>query len=276
MILDDDESDEADTEDEAEDTSDNADNANVGRIEQDASPHNALATAELALGLAKETDAPRLEEWFDLEEDRYVYEPTSGLGSCEQQGVPSAPAQDQPHTLRQSFGPSQDQTNQQDITSVESVPNSLHRPSDDGDDGWTKDSMAELEREVGLALVAQAMSSSASAPSSPRPRSVEALPGKGHSQDDRSETTGSRPQPRDASRPGTPDQGLEEREQREAQVVAEPPGRRNVRPAVGEQQDLAEVDDTDDPKDKATIKALPATQLKIDKHPFRLRGIRAQ
>ncbi len=88
--------------------------------------------------------------------------------------------------------------------------------------------MAELEREVGLALVAQAMSSSASVPNSLRPHSVKALPGKGHSQDNHSETTSSRPQPRDASRPGTPDQGLKEREQQEAQVVAEPPGRRNV------------------------------------------------
>ncbi len=46
----------------------------------------------------------------------------------------AAPTQDQPHTLCQSFRPSQDQTNQQDITSVELVPNSLHRPSDDSDD----------------------------------------------------------------------------------------------------------------------------------------------
>jgi hypothetical protein len=98
------------------------------------------------------------------------------------------------------------------------------RPSDNGDDGWTKDSMAELEKDVGLALVEQAMSS-ASAPNSSRPpRSVEAPRDEDQSQN-RSETTGSRPEePRDASRLGTPTQGLEEREQRETQAVAEPLG----------------------------------------------------
>jgi hypothetical protein len=46
-----------------------------------------------------------------------------------------------------------------------------------------------------------------------------------------------------------------------------------VRPAVGEQQDLVEVDDADDPKDKEATEALPATQLEVDKHRrFRLRG----
>jgi hypothetical protein len=129
MILDDDESDEADAEDEAEDTSGDAD-AGSGRIEQDASPHNALTTSELASRPAKTIDAPGLENCFDLEEGWYVYEPVSRLESCEQQEVPSAPAQDQPHTFHQSPGPSQDQINQQDIsdivqsTSVESAPHS--------------------------------------------------------------------------------------------------------------------------------------------------------
>ena len=48
------------------------------------------------------------------------------------------------------------------------------------------------------------------------------------------------------------------------------------RPALGDQQNLAEVDDTDDPIDKEATEALPATQLEIDKHRFRLRGIRTQ
>ncbi|HYU71967.1 MAG TPA: hypothetical protein VEL31_04735 [Ktedonobacteraceae bacterium] len=87
MILDDDEDDESDEADtEAEDTS----GADSGYIEQDASPHNALTTAELAPGLAKATDAHGLEEWFDLEEDSDVSLLASELGSCEPQGVPSA------------------------------------------------------------------------------------------------------------------------------------------------------------------------------------------
>src|SRR5579859_8131784 len=105
---------------------------------------------------------------------------------------------------------------------VESVPYSLPRPLDNGDDGWTKDSMVELEKEVGLALVEQAMLSSASAPNSLHPPClVKAPQDKGQSQD-HSKTASSTPEElRDASRPSTPAQGLE-REQRETQVVAEP------------------------------------------------------
>ena len=47
-------------------------------------------------------------------------------------------------------------------------------------------------------------------------------------------------------------------------------------PAVGDQPNQAEVDDTDDPMDKEATEALLATQLEIDKHRFRLRGIRTQ
>ena len=49
--------------------------------------------------------------------------------------------------------------------------------------------------------------------------------------------------------------------------------------AVGNQQDLVEVVDADDPKDKEATEALPAAQLKIpkiDKHRFRLRGVQAR
>ena len=44
----------------------------------------------------------------------------------------------------------------------------------------------------------------------------------------------------------------------------------------GDQQNQAEVDDTDDPIDKEAAEALSATQLEIDRHRFRLRGIRTQ
>jgi hypothetical protein len=81
MILDDDESDEADTKDKAEDTSGDP---NTRRIKRDTSPHNTLTTAELAPGLAKATDTPCLEEWFDLKKGCYVYEPVSVLRSYEQ------------------------------------------------------------------------------------------------------------------------------------------------------------------------------------------------
>lgn len=85
-----------------------------------------------------------------------------------------------------------------------------------------------MENELGLALVEQVNSSSASAPSSPRLRSVEASQDESLSQE-RTETTASRPdEPRDASRHGTPAQGLEKWEQLETRVAAEPLGRRDL------------------------------------------------
>ena len=51
------------------------------------------------------------------------------------------------------------------------------------------------------------------------------------------------------------------------------------RPALGDQQNLVKVDDTDDPMDKEATEALSATQPEIpeiDEHRFRLRGIRTQ
>lgn len=44
-----------------------------------------------------------------------------------------------------------------------------------------------------------------------------------------------------------------------------------MRPAVGEQQDLVEVDNADDLEDKEATDA-----LEIDQYRFRLRGIRAR
>jgi hypothetical protein len=91
-----------------------------------------------------ETSGP----WYDVEEGRYVEETTPGLGSHEQHSVPSAPAQAQPL---------QDQTHQQGVgsitrsTSVESALHPLPKSSDSGDDGWTDENMAELEKEPGLA-----------------------------------------------------------------------------------------------------------------------------
>jgi hypothetical protein len=88
---------------------------------------------------------------------------------------------------------------------------SLPKPSDSGDDRWTDESMAELEKELGLGLTEEGNSSSASALASPRPRSVEASQDEIQSRE-RTETTGSRPEElQDASRHGTA-QGLEELE----------------------------------------------------------------
>jgi hypothetical protein len=59
---------------------------------------------------------------------------------------------------------------------VESMLYSLPKPSDSGDDGWTNENMAKLEKELGLALKEEQVKSLfASALTSPSPRSVKAL-----------------------------------------------------------------------------------------------------
>jgi hypothetical protein len=88
---------------------------------------------------------------------------------------------------------------------VESALYSLPQSSNSGDDGWTDENMAELEKELGLALGEQQVeSSSAGTPTSPSLRSAEAPQDEIQSRQ-RSETTGGRPEElRDASRRGTP------------------------------------------------------------------------
>jgi hypothetical protein len=103
MVLDDDDSDKADAEDEAGDASSDID---ASRVERDTSPHNILATLELASGSAKPIDASG--PWYDVEEGCYIDEPAPRPGSFEQYGVPSAPAQDQPQILPPSSTPLQD------------------------------------------------------------------------------------------------------------------------------------------------------------------------
>jgi hypothetical protein len=111
--------------------------------------------------------------------------------------MPSTPTQDQTQILPQSSTLLQDQVNQQDIDDVtqsipvESAPHSFLKPSNNGDGGWTRDSMAELEKELGLALEEQVKSSSASARTSSSPRSVKAPQDEIQSRE-RSETTSSR------------------------------------------------------------------------------------
>ncbi|RDL30462.1 uncharacterized protein BP5553_10340 [Venustampulla echinocandica] len=108
------------------------------------------------------------------------------------------------------------------------APRSLPKLPNNGDDRWTDDGMAELEKELELALVEQVNSSATSAPGSPilvwsrhhRTRSKVK---------EWTDPTGSRPEElRDASRYGTPAQGLEELEQRETQVAVETLERREL------------------------------------------------
>ncbi|KAH7305407.1 hypothetical protein BKA65DRAFT_202246 [Rhexocercosporidium sp. MPI-PUGE-AT-0058] len=165
---------------------------------------------------------------------------------------------------------------------MESAPHFLPNPSDNGNDGWTDDSMVELEKELGLALEElQVESSSAGTPTSPSPRSAEAPPD-GIQSRECTETTSSRPEElQDTSRNGTA-QGLEEWELQETEVVVEggPVAMQQQKglgdPDVGD-QDLVEVVDADDLEDKEATEILLAVEPKIpDEHRFRLRGIRTQ
>jgi hypothetical protein len=281
VTLDNDDSDDAGARDKAEGASGDVD---TRCIEQDASLHDTFAILELAFTSTESIDASG--PWYVVEE------PTPGLRSCERHDVPSAPAQAQSQTLPQPSKPLQDQTNQQSIdditqsTSVESVLHFIPNSSDSGDDGWTDESMAELEKELGLVLGEQQVESLlAGTPTSLSPRSVEAPQDEIQSQE-RSETTGGRQEElRDASRRGSPAQDLEWWEQRETQVVVEEGAvamqqqEELGQPAVGDQQDLVEVDDVDDPEDKEATEALPAAQPKtpeMDELRFRLRGVRAR
>jgi hypothetical protein len=145
VTLDNDDSDDAGAGDKAEGASGDVD---TGCIEQDASLYDTFATSELA---------------------------------SELHGMPSASAQAQPQTLPQSSKPLQDRANQQGVddiarsTSVESALHSLPKSSNDGDDGWTDENTAELEKELGLALEEEQVKLLfAGAPTSPSPRPVEA------------------------------------------------------------------------------------------------------
>ena len=227
--------------------------------------------------------------------------------SGEQQGVRPAPARDQPQIILQSSTPLQDPIDQQDIggftqsTSIASTPPSLPKPpSDNGDNGWTNECVAEMEKDLDLAIVEQVDASSTNLPESPPVRSVETPHLESQSQEC-NETSGSTPEEmRDTSREHASAPGLEkrmDREERNTHVFETPEERverRGEEPvqelqvaieqqeevegqkkellAIGPQQNLVIIHDPD----KEAAETLPATYLEMDKHHFRLRGIRTK
>ncbi|KAL2063229.1 hypothetical protein VTL71DRAFT_5033 [Oculimacula yallundae] len=283
VILDDNGADNAGAGNEVEGAFGHIDTRHIG---WNASPHIA-ASSELVSTPTESinTSGP----WYDVEETYYV-EPAPGLlpRPYDQHGVPATLAQSQLQTVPRSSTPLQDQISQQDIdditqsTSMESAPRSLLKPSDNGIDGWTDDSMAELEKELGLALEElQVELPSAGTPTSPSPRSAEAPPD-GIQSREYTETTSSRPEElQDTSGNGTA-QGLREWELQETEVEVEggPVAMQQQKglgdPDVGD-QDLVEVVDADDLEDKEATEILLAAEPKIlVEHRFRLRGIRTQ
>jgi hypothetical protein len=158
--------------------------------------------------------------------------------------------------------------------------------------------MAELEKELGLALGEQQVESSAGTPTSQSPRSAEAPQDEIQSRE-YTETSSSRPEElHDVSRHGIAP-GLEEWKWRETEVVeGEREGEGEGEGAAIQQekehtaaqkdelgqsvmgecdlQDFIEVVNVDNPKDKEAIVALPTTQPEIPEPRFRLRGIRGR
>jgi hypothetical protein len=193
------------TEDEAED---GASDIEVGNTERDASPQSTLEASDLVSGPTKSIDTSG--PWYDVEEGRYIDEP-------DQTSIISPVSKSLPDHGNEHVS---------NIT-AEPASHSL-APLLKSNHGWTDDSMAELEAEVALALLEEANSSSTSAPSSPR-HSVDPPQDKINTQE-HTETAGSRPEElRDATRHGTPSQGLEEWKQQETQVVGGSLARRELR-----------------------------------------------
>ena len=282
MIFDDNGADNADAGNEVEGAFGDID---TGRIGRNASPH-IIASSELVSTLTESTNTSG--PWYDVEGIYNVSEPAPGPRPQEQHGVPATPAQSQLQTVPRSSTPLQAQISQQDIdditqnTSMGSAPDSLLNPSDNGNDRWTDESMAELEKELGLDLEElQVESSSAGTPTSPSPRSAEAPPGEIQSRE-YTETTTSRPEElQDTSRNGTA-QGLEDWELQETNVVSEVGAvtmqqqKEAGNPDVGD-QDSVEVVDADDLEDKEATEILLGAESMIRyEHRFRLRGIRTQ
>jgi hypothetical protein len=127
---------------------------------------------------------------------------------------------------------------------MKSAPHFLLTISDNSNGGWTDNSIAELKKELGLALEElQVESSSAGTPTCPSPRSAEA-PADGIQSRECTETTSSRPDElQDTSRNGAA-QGLKEWELQDNEVAVE------GSPVVTQRQKV--------------------------EHRFRLRGIRTQ
>jgi len=248
VILDiNDDPEEADAENEAEGASSDDE---IWRIEQDMSVHDNFATTECVSAPKGSIDASG--PWYNPEEGRYMEEPAPELGP----------------------------------------PQSLSKPSSISDDGWNDENMAELEQELGLALGEQE-SLSAGTPSSPSPRSGEAPQDEIQSRECSETTDGRLEELQDTSRRGTPAHDLEWWEKRETEVVVEEeraiamqqqeelPSRKEelVQPVVSDKQNLVKVLNANDAEDRETTKAVPATQPEIneiDKHRFRLRGVRAR
>ncbi len=115
----------------------------LGVIKRDASPHSTFVSLELASRPTRSIDT--FGSWYDAYEGCNFDEPALRLGFRMQQGVLSAPAQAQ-HLQATARSDQKGVVLISESMSVESEPDSLPKLHDSGNNGWTDDSMTELER----------------------------------------------------------------------------------------------------------------------------------
>lgn len=201
-------------------------NAGAGDIKtggtiRGASPRSTLKTSNRA-SKPPRTSADTSGPWYDVEEEHYVDWPAPEFGPRTPQVV-----SDQIKTFPALSIPLQDQSDEQcvcDITASsfeELGAHSSNQKPNDSNNGWTEDQAAELEYELTLALGEQGNPSSTRAPSSPRSRLAVALQDDTTTQECTEITISGREELQEASRYGTPAQGLEEWAQQETQVAGE-------------------------------------------------------
>jgi hypothetical protein len=139
MVLDYDESDKADAGDKTEGASSEVD---TELIQRDASSYNTPTISEVASRTVKSIGASG--PWWDVEDGRWINDPTPSTGSVEQQAAPPAPTQSQRQLPTHSTTPLPDLTKQQEISalsqsmSAESAPHSLSESFNNGDNDFTE------------------------------------------------------------------------------------------------------------------------------------------
>jgi len=131
--------------------------------------------ADSAFELSKAINSSGHGAWYDVEDDRFVDNDLRPFSPLELEDLASTLAWGQPHSCYHSSGPSHDRINQHDgdgntqCTSEEPGPQTLPQPLDEDGGGESGENVSELEIDMLLAFEEQEKSSSATAPSSPRP-----------------------------------------------------------------------------------------------------------
>jgi hypothetical protein len=106
--------------------------------------------------------------WWDVEDEYYVHNDLRTIP--QHKGLASAPALAQPHCYHYPLRPSQDQINQHDNDGIGGAsPHTLPQPLGKNGRGGSAENASEPWKDLLLAFEEQKMSTSAAAPSSPRP-----------------------------------------------------------------------------------------------------------